>query len=64
MNFAGAKIIPSILDGRVVYSVLTPDGLIPRLSRAELARLSSQEARDAADSLTTRYRLHDLYRMS
>lgn len=64
MNFAGTKVIPSLLDGRVVYSVFTPDGIISKISRAELQALSRAEAQNAADSLATRYRLYDLYRMS
>lgn len=64
MKFAGAKVIPSLLDGRVVYSVFTPDGIISQLTRAELQKLARAEVQQAADRIVLNNQLDDLYRMS
>lgn len=57
--FAGERIIPKVISGKIHYDVISPDGIIANLSRRELINLSTLPEREALSKMLLESRLSD-----
>ena len=57
--FAGERIIPKLIDGRIYYTIISPDGTLADATRSELTRLGARSQQEALSEMLLRNKLSD-----
>jgi hypothetical protein len=57
--FAGERIIPKIINGRMHYTIISPDAILADVTRSELARIGARPQQEALSEMLLRNKLSD-----